>query len=162
MAHPYVIVVVLCFLVTPITPRTIPLALNDTLQAPQIIQLQQPAGWSKDAIIGLCSIFVALLCCCVNLVWPSAGLWFHEWWCNHDALTCKHYACKTYVRLICVARINTLLSTRQSRLDSSTSQITSPALGCMPTIQTVETEQQQNDVPTMSPGLSEDPNFVHE
>jgi hypothetical protein len=50
--------------------RVIPSATIDA--PPQVIQLQPPPGWSKEAIIGLCSIFVALFCCFVKLAWSSA------------------------------------------------------------------------------------------
>jgi hypothetical protein len=43
-------------------------------------------GWSKEAVIGLCSIFVALLCCIVNLLWPAAFIECRGRWRNRRLL----------------------------------------------------------------------------
>jgi hypothetical protein len=42
---------------------------------PQIIEIQSPSGWSKEAIIALCSLFVALFGTLIKLGWPN--LWSH-------------------------------------------------------------------------------------
>jgi hypothetical protein len=84
-------------------------------QPPQLIQLQPPNGWSKEAVIGLCSIFVALFCCCVNLIWPSAWLWLRSRLRNKIPRTCKYNASSDVkIGLIHGAHADIMLSTRTS------------------------------------------------
>jgi hypothetical protein len=71
-----------------VSPRAIPELAIDSLSQ-QIVQIQQPPGWSKEAIIGLCSIFVALSCSLLKLAWPTIWLHCKRWWCERNACQCR-------------------------------------------------------------------------
>jgi hypothetical protein len=57
-----------------------PIDIDIDTPPPQIIKIQSPNEWSKEAIIALCSILVGLFGSFVKFVWPSVWTRCKKWY----------------------------------------------------------------------------------